>query len=584
MRQQAQFVSGDEERQAFGAAYATYAVHLLQHQIATKKPEAVQDAFLTLEQGHAQALQQLLVERRVFAGTKKNPLWNAYELAVHQRDRALSASSEASVRQSRATTALAVAKELGTHTTPAEMTRLETALREAVTHFDTAQSAYVQARLKAENAWKQIKIANPRAFIPERSVSELQQALPPKTLFVAFSVGDRQSHVFLARSTGAVQAFVLPIKSKDLTQQIADLRADLTDPHSDAARLTARSHRLFALLFPPPVQKEIAGSSRLLISPDGPLWNLPFGALVVSSATGSKNGKTSMSDYLGALKPLCYTQSLSVFAQARQDKHSLTRGQKPVALVLGDPLFTHPAQVIVASNAPAVSRPTDPTRALHGERGYLWDKSAPPQRLEKTKEEALAIAKLYNTTPLLGEQATEAELRKHIEQADILHLATHGYFHPKIAMASGLLLTPPAIEPPIGETDNDGALQAWEIFSQLHLRAELAVLSACETGLGRNVTGEGVIGLTRALQYAGCRSIVASQWQVNDASTATLMTALHRNLRAGLAKDEALRQAMAAVRGSAKTSHPYYWAAFFLMGDPDNANLAAPTAIKQAKK
>jgi CHAT domain-containing protein len=140
-------------------------------------------------------------------------------------------------------------------------------------------------------------------------------------------------------------------------------------------------------------------------------------------------------------------------------------------------------------------------------------------------------------------------------------------------MASGLLLTPPPAEPPPGHTDDDGALQAWEIFSQLRLRAELAVLSACQTGLGKNVAGEGLVGLTRALQYAGCRSVIASQWQVDDASTAALMGALHRGLRAGLAKDEALRRAMAAVRAEPRTAHPYYWAAFLLTGDPDNAGL-----------
>ena len=104
--------------------------------------------------------------------------------------------------------------------------------------------------------------------------------------------------------------------------------------------------------------------------------------------------------------------------------------------------------------------------------------------------------------------------------------------------------------------------------------AELVVLSACETGRGEQVTGEGIVGLVRALQYAGARAIVASQWQVADWSTAALMVAFHEKLRAGLAKDEALRQAMAQVQGKTATAHPYYWAAFFLTGDPQNSTLA----------
>jgi CHAT domain-containing protein len=182
---------------------------------------------------------------------------------------------------------------------------------------------------------------------------------------------------------------------------------------------------------------------------------------------------------------------------------------------------------------------------------------------------------LYGSKPLLREEATEAALRQQIETANVIHLATHGYLHPVRAMSSGVLLTPPEKEPESGETDNDGALQAWEIYSQLKLKAELVVLSACESGRGQEVKGEGLIGLTRALQYAGARSIVASQWKVADQSTATLMAAFHRSLRQGLSKDEALRQAMAQVRQNPATSHPYYWAPFILVGDSDNLALAS---------
>jgi CHAT domain-containing protein len=90
---------------------------------------------------------------------------------------------------------------------------------------------------------------------------------------------------------------------------------------------------------------------------------------------------------------------------------------------------------------------------------------------------------------------------------------------------------------------------------------------------GQNVQGEGIVGLTRALQYAGARSIVASRWPVADESTRRLMVALHRKLREGMAKDQALRQAMREVRDDPEKAHPYYWAPFFLLGDPDNVRL-----------
>src|SRR5262249_51371337 len=101
-------------------------------------------------------------------------------------------------------------------------------------------------------------------------------------------------------------------------------------------------------------------------------------------------------------------------------------------------------------------------------------------------------------------------------------------------------------------------------YSQLKLKAELVMLSACESGRGQNVRGEGLIGLTRALQCDGARSVLASQWKVADFSTAQLMLTFHRHLRAGLAKDEALRRAMARVRQAPEMAHPYFWTAFFL--------------------
>jgi len=193
--------------------------------------------------------------------------------------------------------------------------------------------------------------------------------------------------------------------------------------------------------------------------------------------------------------------------------------------------------------------------------------------LPGARAEAVQIARLYGSQPLMEAQATEAAVRQWIAAADVIHLATHGYLNPVRAMASGVLLAAPEDESARGETAHDGVLQAWEIHSQLKLRAELVVLSACETGRGQTVRGEGLIGLTRALQYAGARSVIASQWKAEDEATLTLMVTLHRNLRAGLAKDEALRRAMARVRRQEGFEHPYYWAGFFLTGDPDNPNL-----------
>ena len=132
------------------------------------------------------------------------------------------------------------------------------------------------------------------------------------------------------------------------------------------------------------------------------------------------------------------------------------------------------------------------------------------------------------------------------------------------------------LDPDAGE---NGLLQAWEIFESLRIDADLVTLSACQTALGKEVAGEGIVGLTRAFQYAGARTVLASLWSVADESTAELMTRFYSGLKDGLPKDEALRQAQLGFingpivigegesSGERDLSHPFYWAAFQLYGD-----------------
>jgi len=245
-------------------------------------------------------------------------------------------------------------------------------------------------------------------------------------------------------------------------------------------------------------------------------------------------------------------------------------GGRPLSLLaVGNPSFERPGPA--ADGGPGAKRGPSPS----AEWRHLLADGRSPVPLPGTEKEVTEVARLYGGSALTGAAATEARVRQAVESADVVHLATHGYLHPTRAMSSGVLLAAPG--GPAGDgTHDDGALQAWEIYSQLRLRAELVVLSGCETGRGQSVRGEGLIGLTRALQYAGARSVVASQWKVDDESTRALMTAMHRNLRRGLAKDEALRQAMVALRRDRRTAHPYDWAPFRLLGDPDNPSLGVP--------
>jgi CHAT domain-containing protein len=181
------------------------------------------------------------------------------------------------------------------------------------------------------------------------------------------------------------------------------------------------------------------------------------------------------------------------------------------------------------------------------------------------REEAKKLAGLFpGAVGLAGPEAREAEVKKQMSQFALLHFATHGFLSDN-GLRSWLLL---AEEPPDGA--EDGRLEAREIVG-LPLTAQLAVLSACQTGLGQKSGGEGLMGLAWAFRAAGCPSIVASQWKVYDKATARLMTAFYQNLTKGQRKDDALRSAMLSVRTWAQKAKtfdaPRWWAGFQVMGD-----------------
>ena len=185
--------------------------------------------------------------------------------------------------------------------------------------------------------------------------------------------------------------------------------------------------------------------------------------------------------------------------------------------------------------------------------------------LPEAGEEVKALARLYGATRsrvYLGADAREDRVKTEAGRAGILHFTTHGTLNNAAPMYSYLTLAE-------GGPNDDGLLEAWELM-QLNLKAELAVLSACETARGRIGAGEGVIGFSWAMFIAGVPSTVVSQWKVESASTRDLMVNFHRSLiatKTNPTKSEALRQAALKLMRKAETSHPFYWAGFVLVGD-----------------
>ena len=393
-------------------------------------------------------------------------------------------------------------------------------------------------RQERDGIAEKIRAASPRlADLREPQPLDLEAArkvLDPGTLALTYSVGKEKTALFALTRDGFWMK-TLPVGEERLRKEVGDFLEKVRSQQAGSANLY---RELIG-----PVADLVAKSERLLILPDGPLHRLPFGALVTGDGEDGR--------FLIEEKPLHTALSLTVYRTLRA---SAPPG--PAKLVaFGDPRFPQ-----------GMEKRSDLSPGL---RSFDWS------RLPYSRSEVERIAGVYPSASLyLGEEATEERARS-IRDARILHFATHGYTDDRTPLDSALVLT--ISEEPGRE---NGLLQVWEIFESVRTDADLVVLSACESALGRELSGEGLIGLTRAFQYAGARSVVASLWSVADQVTAELMARFHRHLASGLDKDEALRAAqIELIRKPVRittpagqvveidASAPFFWAAFQLFGD-----------------
>jgi CHAT domain-containing protein len=251
-------------------------------------------------------------------------------------------------------------------------------------------------------------------------------------------------------------------------------------------------------------------------------------------------------------KPIHIVASAAVYKELKETRPKQPSAAPMALLAVGDPVYPAGIEKQEASGDPQVQA------ALR--RGL---RLVP---LPASRNEVKEIAGIFpGTRTLLGPAATEEAIKSLAPQARRLHFACHGLLDERFPLNSALALSIP--KNPEQGRDN-GLLQAWEIFEELRLDADLVTLSACDSGLGKEIGGEGLVGLARAFQFAGARSVLASLWSVSDVSTAGLMKDFYGHLRNGRTKDEALRAAQVdQIRGKPGSAHPFYWAAFQLTGD-----------------
>lgn len=218
------------------------------------------------------------------------------------------------------------------------------------------------------------------------------------------------------------------------------------------------------------------------------------------------------------------------------------------ALKLGDRYLIERNPVFYSSSA-SVQRSCREHRKGRHERALVLGDSSERKHLPFARAEAQAIARIFDTEAILGPRASkqflEQRLREQADEIDVLHIACHGNFRNDNPLKSGILLAGPNRDDNDDEPDSN-ILTAEEIFG-LKLSVDLVTLSCCETGINENRSGDELIGLTRALIYAGAASVIVSLWSVNDLSTRILMEHFYRELKAGHHKVDALQRAQLSV-------------------------------------
>ncbi|QHT70237.1 CHAT domain-containing protein [Rhodocytophaga rosea] len=385
--------------------------------------------------------------------------------------------------------------------------------------------------------------------------SQLQSVLDAQTALMEYVVSDSLLQVFVITR----KSYQLHSVSLDslFVRRLSAFRQAILSGDQDLYEQTA--YPLYQTLFAHPLPKSI---KELILIPEGELTTLPFEALLTS-------GDVNKKEYLLEKYAISYAYSASLLYERLQQKQT---SQEKHLLAMAPVFEDSASNVIMASNRSVLSGlQTEPVAAAEqtGEkriamRGQLLDGTyVSPLLASKGEVETIASLfeqKGYKASLYLHQQAGEEKLKaKGMAAYNYIHIATHGFVNGQYPELSGLLFAQDST------SEEDGILYTGEIYN-LALQAELVTLSACETGLGKLAKGEGIIGLTRALLYAGAKNVVVSFWKVPDNSTAELMGSFYKALLSGKSKGAALQQAKMKMIANKDYSHPFFWAPFILVG------------------
>lgn len=405
-----------------------------------------------------------------------------------------------------------------------------------------------KVRLEYEAFQSNLYTAHPelkaqRGQSPVLTLAEAEKLLPDaRTAILQYVVAEGESYVFvIARDGGKVAVTVQPLglRSDKLATETENFRQQVA---SRDLLFNTSARQLYDLLVKP-VEKQLQGTKKLIIVPDGPLWDLPFQALAGEKGYLLDDFVVSYAPSLSVLREMRRKWSTTyTTAPVNQRRAALPAKQSYELLALGNPEL----------NVLEVAKLS-----------MLRAEDLGP--LSSAEKEVNVIGQLYGrnrSKVLVRDRATEEEAKAGAEKYRLLHVAAHAVLDDRNPMYSRIMLSRE-------EQREDGMLEAWELM-KLDLKAEMVVLSACQTARGRVGAGEGMIGMSWALFVAGSPTVVVSQWKVDSDRTSELMIDFHRHLvrgrRASMTKAEALRLAALKLRHG-RYNHPFYWAGFVLIGN-----------------
>ena len=387
------------------------------------------------------------------------------------------------------------------------------------------------------------------------NLRKIQDRLDAGTALVEYSLSEEDgSYLFLVTRD---QLEVHPLReARKIPDQVRRVRQGVERPGRRQLDGYVRAARWLYQELVAPIQSDLTGKRLLLIVPDGPLHLLAFESLLTGEVEGSDPGTFPylLRDY--AVSYIPSASVLPLLGPGARSGHKGSRGKRFVAFADPDygPREVEEGPPVLLAEADGAR-----TRSPGAARVRL-------PRLEGSAREVRRIAERYPPEQVViyeRAQATEGNVKGNpvVEQAERLHVGAHGVLNEERPALSGLWLTRNGKE--------DGLLQVYEIFN-LDLHADLVVLSACDTGRGREVKGEGLVGITRAFLYAGAPSVVVSLWRVADLSAPDLMVRFYEDLDRTGDKAEALRRAkLEMIARGGDQAWPYHWAPFILVGRPE---------------